>query len=276
MSDFPALGEGGRYEAGVDTAVSAGPILTGAAGAHTKGAYTQLIASTAFDAEGIWVILGRGVSVTSYLVDIAIGGAGAEQVIIPNLAFYSPVNDSGNRHIFIPISIPAGTRIAGRCQTAAGGSQQLRCGVLLQAHGFVPSNPLGRVKDYGISTATSTGTTIDPGVTVNTKGAWVQMVASTDNDIEMLLLAVGYRLQAVGAPGPQWLVDIGVGGIGAEQVIISNLWLGVAGTWDDFLQQMLGPFPVHIPAGTRLVIRAQCNTATSPDRTFAAGLYGLD
>lgn len=274
-SDWPALGEGGQFESGVDASLSAGFLLTSGGAAHTKGAYTQLLASSAFDAEGFWVHLGRGVIVTSYLVDIAVGGAGAEVDLVKNLVFYNPSNDSGQRRVYVPIGIPAGSRISSRCQSAGGASQTMRAGITLQAHGFIPSSPLGRWTEYGISTATSTASaTVDPGGTIHTKGVWSQIVASTTFDIENLIVALGWRQQTAAA-GIQWLVDIGVGPA-TETILISNWWEAVNGPLDEFLNPYIGPIPVHIPEGTRLSVRAQCATATSPDRIFACGMYGID
>lgn len=111
---------------GSSTSTSLGTAVTGSATANSKGSYVQLTASTTYDLAGIVVGFDMQSNSASYnyLVDISIGASGSEVVIIPNMM----VANLGNTYAtpdfspFIPISIPAGTRIAARCQctTASG------------------------------------------------------------------------------------------------------------------------------------------------------------
>src|SRR3569832_2485127 len=86
-------------------------------GLNCKGSWALVIASLFFDVCGV-VVQWRGNASTSYraLIDVGIGAAGAEQVIIPNLASekISNTKDVYNQPIIFPVEIPAGTRVAVR------------------------------------------------------------------------------------------------------------------------------------------------------------------
>src|SRR3569832_625051 len=92
------------------------------AGLNSKGAWFQVTASLPFDACGV-IVQWRGSSGAPIfsLIDVGVGAAGAEQVIIPNIAGgnASSTEDVWNQPIIFPVEIPAGTRVAVR---AAGSS----------------------------------------------------------------------------------------------------------------------------------------------------------
>lgn len=122
LQAFPGVAASGERETANRTATAAYGTVTIAAGG-TIGVYTtsavQFIASTAFDVcqLTIWNIAATSNSTArgDVVIDIMIGGAGAEQTIIQGLQF-------GGRTAYssytLPIYIPAGTRISGK--VAAG------------------------------------------------------------------------------------------------------------------------------------------------------------
>jgi hypothetical protein len=80
-----------------------------------KGAYAQMVASSANDYCGLFMVA-NCTSSNPTVFDIAVGGAGSEIVIVPNiymvaLQIYVP---------FFPVNIPAGTRIAVRGASLSG------------------------------------------------------------------------------------------------------------------------------------------------------------
>ncbi len=112
---------------GFVSASNTGQVIEPGATANTKGAYTQITASTTADLTGFMMVFdslnnSAGTNAGSqWLVDLAIGGAGSEQVIIPNLyavglyaSFASVVYPQAVP--YLPIPIRAGTRIACRAQ----------------------------------------------------------------------------------------------------------------------------------------------------------------
>jgi len=94
-------------------------VTTGAA--NTKGSYSQLVASAARDYLGFCVAIdGLDAALGVHgILDIAIGAAGSEQIIVPDWIFTlttqgSPVSK------FYAIPIPAGARVAARAQDITG------------------------------------------------------------------------------------------------------------------------------------------------------------
>jgi hypothetical protein len=88
--------------------------------ANVKGSYAQLISSTARAYSGIFFTVDCLFSAPArlYLIDLAIGAAASEVIMIPNIYVNFKGADSGGCTCsgFIPMSIAAGTRIAARCQ----------------------------------------------------------------------------------------------------------------------------------------------------------------
>jgi len=106
---------------GILTASSGGTALTVAGATHTKSAWTQLVASTTgrarFMVVGLQPVVGTVIAATAGLVDIGVGAAAAEQVVVPNVP-YSTIATEVIRYeaITVPVTIPSGTRIAARYQ----------------------------------------------------------------------------------------------------------------------------------------------------------------
>lgn len=261
-----------------NTGTSSGVALTSSASANTKGSFTQLIASTTIDACWMYVgIQGPGISTSvAGAVDIAVGGSGSEQVIVSNLCAGN-VNDLGwSGEWSFPIQIPAGTRVAARCQTTVG-SDGVAVNVILFDGSFTQMEGVAGVDSIGFLTASTHGTSVDPGGTANTKGSYAQLVASTSRDYLGLMLAVDQGPSTSTVNFPVWLLDIAIGGSGSEQVIIPNLAIatlnpsataGVVGATEAF-------FPIAIPAGTRVAARLQCNITTAAQRELGITCYGL-
>lgn len=85
-------------------------------GNGTAGSYAQIISATARDYIGVIITMDVGSvaspGTTQWLIDIAIGASGSEKVVIPSLYFMN--YQSPCISPFLPIKIPAGTRIAAR------------------------------------------------------------------------------------------------------------------------------------------------------------------
>jgi hypothetical protein len=97
-------------------------------GANTKGAWTQLVASTTEPYAGLFIGVQGGADnvqpIANALVDIGVGASGSEVVVVPNVAAFSPttseqivVVDNGPWYL----DIPAGSRIAARYATSNTG-----------------------------------------------------------------------------------------------------------------------------------------------------------
>lgn len=266
-----AVGGHGRIEtAGANGTSSGATVVTAAGSANTKGSYAQLIAATASTASALIVSVRTVATTDSGLLDIAVGGAGSEQIIIPNILLASELHMMSA--VTWPISIPAGSRIAARLQNTTA-SATYRVAVYLLSGAFGMSAPGHTVSTYGAATADSGGTQVDPGISAHTKGAWAQITASTDRDHRGLILGVGNQENTAATAGT-WLVDVGVGGSGSEQVIIPN-WRIHASVDENLAPPQSPCLPVSIPAGSRLAVRAQSSITNATDRLFDAVLYGV-
>jgi hypothetical protein len=117
---------------------------------------------------------------------------------------------------------------------------------------------LGTEQDAGGPTST---TAIPPSATTETKGSYVQLIASTSNITKSMLI------QIIANPNTtvcnSYLVDLATGGAGSESVLIANLGAGVNGQYS--IAQNTWLVPGNIPAGTRLSARSQTNGASCAD-----------
>lgn len=130
-----------------------------------------------------------------------------------------------------------------------------------------PLRDVQRQEAAGAVGATSTGTAIASSATTNTKGSWVELIASTAFDSSWVMVNwAGFDNVA----GPDFLFDIGVGASGSEQVIVANLIAGQRGTWvpGGYL------FPLAIPAGSRVAMRAQVNSGSARTGRVAIQIFG--
>lgn len=228
--------------------------------ANSKGAYAQLIASSAFSYSALTIqMYADGGGGQCYLVDIAVGGAGSEVVIVPNILFDSSRNIVGNMLNFtLPLNIPAGTRISARCQEVGGtGTRQVQVTIVGRSGGsnYGPSD-IGQATNYGAITASTNGVLIDPGATLNTLGAWAQLTASTTSDHYGLMAILGTDQQSSTLVDSGYVFQIAVGAAAAEIVIgeFSSC------TTSSMNRMQVNSFEVlaQIPVGTRISMRSKC------------------
>ena len=113
---------------GADTATSRGVNVDPGGTIHTKGAWAVLSSSCPADVAAIFGVVGfngdvaRSASQIFTLVDIGIGAASSESVLLPNLYYgWGSVWDGPNDVFFQPVSaqIAAGTRIVARAQSSS-------------------------------------------------------------------------------------------------------------------------------------------------------------
>jgi len=271
MSEWPTPINAQRFESigAVTSGATTGTTLT-AGLADQKGDYTELINSTAFNAVGLLLagLHSDQASGADYLIDVAIGPAGSEQIVISNLLI-SETTVLNVTHYYFPIAIPAGSRISARCQSSIGGALIRLLGNLIGT-GFGPFPAYNVVSTYGANTADSGGTSIDPGASVDTKGAFVQLTNATTYPIKHLNLAFGGQTNVVRTTA-RWLVDIAIGP--ANTPVVENLIIGATVVGDAIVPGAVS-LPVTIPAGSRISARAQCSITDATDRLFDLILYG--
>lgn len=268
MGDWP-----GNIVAG--NIVNAWAGITASASAHVKGAWTELSYNVApGEVVGMEIFVEYGVANYQYLIDIGIGPAGSEKVIFSNLTkSATTMSTIAGPKLFVPIRIPAGTRIAARMQCNGTGSKTATLTFHLFCAGFESSSPGNSVVCYGANLATTRGVSIDPGAVINTLGAWHEITASC---AALKGVAFGYGNQLnVARTWCQWWFEMGIGAAGSEKVVLTGCRL-CADNGPNYLYPQCSMFyPVSIPAGSRLAIRAQCNITDATDRLYDAFIYGL-
>ena len=271
MPEFPLPAGGSviRTYGSVPASTNGTTLAAGAPG-NTKGSYVELISATEFDANWIQIQFGASSINFSSLLDIAIGAA-PEQVVIPDL-YYGPgaVAGDGPSYLF-PMFIPKGSRLTSRFQSSTASATmdvvvRLTSGMMLNGH-IGQSN----VVRYGSGAFGSIGQNVDPGGTANTDSAWSQITAATVRDHHWW--AIGGRCgDGSLSAATRWLIDIGIGAA-TEQVVVSDIFA----TEQSGIGRSYGGiqcFPMFVPAGSRLTMRAMSSSTTDGDRDVNMFLHG--
>jgi hypothetical protein len=131
---------------------------------------------------------------------------------------------------------------------------------------FVPAgaNSFGVVQEsFTGRPASAMGTAVTPAV--GSKGSWAQVFASLDHDTYGLLVNINSNTDS--AASRNTVLDIGVGAASSEIVLIPDLIAGNANIYTGFGSGIWYYFPISIPAGTRVAVRAQ-GTVTTAFRCF--------
>lgn len=275
-----AYSGGLQLSAGLDlgtvSANSTGPVLVSAGSSFVKGAWLQLTASLTIDATWVMVFLETlNSSGTNYAVDIGVGAAASEIAIVSNLFFAG--QSSGFGRFMFPLTIPAGTRVVARVAGNGAPGGGLTCGFTAFSDSYQSAGSVSGIDTYGFNSATILGTAVDAGGSANTKGAYAQIISSTVADIAGIFVIFDNQNNGSGSSNASTLlIDIAVGGAGSEVVIVPNIVLSVflagsAAIFGGFMPYM----PVQIPAGSRIAMRCQSSTNTSPDRIIGCTVFGV-
>jgi hypothetical protein len=218
------------------------------------------------------LLQGAGNVNCSLLFDIAIGAAGSEVIIAADIPARSDANFLLGSYLPINVDIPAGSRIAIRAQGSIV-STGMETQILLEDRAIGSlANPIA----YGVNASGSPviGVTIDPGGTINTKSAYVQITASTTARID--ILTVYYTGLNTSSTFAAWSIDIATGAAGAETIIIPDLraTANPAGGIPN-LRPAYVTLPVSIPAGTRIAARVSANFTTASARVITVAVVGM-
>lgn len=255
-----------------------GTLVTAGGSSHAKNTtYAQIIASTAFDAYGILIMfsaVNSAGNATSMLVDIAIGAAASETVIIPNLnAGYANVisasgGDVPGQQYFFPIKIPAGSRLSATSQALIVSDT---CRVAVWLYGD-PTGPVWagtQVVDYGTNTAASKGVDVVAGLSA-AEGSWTEIVASTTQDHAFIAAGCGGAADTTVLAAIAHL-DLGIGAA-TETAIVENLPFithaseGIVYPTPHYAQHL-------VASGTRLAARISIDNASA--QSYDCIMYGV-
>lgn len=220
--------------------------------------FQQLIAAVPFNCSGIDISL-MDIGFERYGVfDLAIGPAGAEQVIA------SAIGYEGNyiaRRIRLPLQVPAGTRVSGRNELRYLNNTG---GLYVCTEMWTSDFYSGR--SYQNFAILSDAVVISPSASPNVKGPWYTLNAAISQDVAELTVIVNNN--NAHSPQGEGLLDIGVGPAGAEIAIIPNLMYVIS---TGCTPPSIPWYQTVIPAGTRIAARMQ---STSGDG-LGVSTYGV-
>jgi hypothetical protein len=221
--------------------------LAASATPHTKGSWSQLVASTSANASVIGFRV-SGVNTaatnTATLLDIGTGASGSESVILSNIAVGGNANPS---YFVAPFKIASGTRLAARVQSAVG-SKSVGLITFLFDGGDYATAPTS-VDVIGASTANSQGTSFS-----GASGTWVEGVASTSQAYRGVVLVLSAH-DSDTANLVNANFEIGVGASGSEVAF------GDINHTFNNSEQSISELPFHslfgrkIPAASRLAVK---------------------
>jgi len=246
---------------------AAGVVGGASATPHTKGAWTQMIASTAADSNLLHFAYDQVYTLstdTSQLLDIGIGAAGAETVLVANCGGGYAGTD-GAPHFGIPVSIPKGSRLSFRNQALIPGDS-VRC---YMAVWNVPNVDSPRTIDtYGADTAVS-----GPTVALTSNNTYYQITAATTQPYQGVVFIPGALPGATGMSSQARIATIAMGAAGAEVELPSKVSfsttnseiVAMAYNYTNVGSRVYNPFhgycPGHIPAGSRLAVKLDVGAA---------------
>lgn len=262
------------------TSAEFGATITASATPHTKGSYTALIAATAYDAYGITVLIGGTATTASVnaraLMDVAIGAAASEVVLLPNLMCGNVAAQNAASCMCVmyhfPIYIAAGSRLAARLQGLIA-SETATCAIWLHQWPIGVTGWFGtRVTAYGANTATSSGVSHSPGS--STYATATQITASITNPIKAIQIGYDLLTDTTG-DSVRCLLRLGLGS--TPTYFVSDVPFHESTTVESVqfshANFLLSHMRFDIPAGSDLRISAMRST-TATARGWV--VYGVD
>lgn len=253
---------------------SATTLTTGAA--DTKSAYVEVVASAAEAYDSFFVKFSMIETLSDAVIDIALGAA-ASEVDLVNDFLVEGIRQCGVSYAWFPIPIPAGSRVSARMATArvAGSMEISVIGMVNTSLSRCALQGTSGLDTMGFNSGDTGGIQIDPGGTINTKGAYSQIVASTAHAYKYLGIAIGSQ-DNITQTQAEYLIDVAVGGAGAESDIFSNLQMTASAGLDGHTPAYrFLPCENLIGSSARLSVRAQSSTNDATDRLFDVILYGF-
>lgn len=223
--------------------------ITGGGSGNTKGSWTEAKSAVPFDVLGIIATFQSQPSAYQVL-DIAIGAGGSEQIVVPNWPLSQALSGThANNCQYIPIFIPAGSRVALRSQGSSGSAfATFKLVFVAGAYGGI--QPPQRWKDYTQIAGAPYGIATTPGS--GSKGSYAELASASEFTSKWLSLSV------MGATSPEDInIDLAIGAASSEQVIIPDLYYSIENLGVQWV------FPFTIPGGFRIASRAKTNGGTT-------------
>jgi hypothetical protein len=246
----------------VQRGLAIGTNVTAPLSTNTKGAWTEVVASTSGDAD--FMIIGANVASNTLnsaaLFDLAFGASGSEVVKVENVA----IGSWSNIAFALPFAVPSGTRIAIRIQSVQA-SKVIPFYVQVYDSGNYATAPTA-VDVIGTSTVNSEGTSLS-----STANAYAQVTASTANAYKAIVM-VPSAADATLA-GFNETYTFATGAAGAE---VDKGSMTVSSTANELILPLGMPsyslISGAVPAGTRLAVKGN---QTITNMNFQVCLIGV-
>lgn len=262
----------GRSETlGVNTTNSTGTTVTASGTANSFGSWASLGQTTfAYD----WLNIHYAqTAVSDKVLEIGVSDDNSTwYTIAEGIRFAGRKTADITLSQALPLRIGAGKYVAVRVK-ASTGSHVINVALTGSSTGMKGVTGYSQcVALY--SEANSRGVLVDPGGSANTKSAWAELIASTGASVDSVMVYVGQAADTTRTATATALLDIGVGASSSEFAIIPNIFMRWTTTLDG-PQFVVGPVPCAIPAGSRVVARAQCTDTVAGDRTMDVAVIGF-
>ena len=252
LEDAPVVTPDSWYTGLTNLATSSGSVtVTADTAAHTKGAWTEIIASNAADTSALFIFpqnTSQTGTNTATLLDIGTGAAGSETVVAGDIAIGGLANTYIGVSCVAPIKITNGTRIAARIQSIVTGGKTATVDLRTLAWGDASTVPTS-VDVLGTSTATSAGTQIFT--------SYTEVIASTAQEYEAIIALPSFA--SPGAGNTSVTLSVATGSAGNEIEIATFDLKETSSEYVAADQQPSTITDVTISAGTRLSVKTSAS-----------------
>jgi hypothetical protein len=272
---FSADNFGATYtDAGIGTGITSGA-------ANTKGSTVSLLAgaSVTEDVYGVAVGFSGGnaaATVRQYLSDLFIDPAGGTSwqasPIIPDLISNSPSLLNGGYWYYFPLFVKSGSAFGSRTQCSAA-SAALR--VMLRLFGKPNKPELCKtgafVRSFGVTAASSNGTTITPGTSA--MGSYTASLGTTSDDLWWW--QCGHATNDTTQTAVGYLLDVDAGDATNKYKCAQHVLVSQNNTAEQNGKAAFGLVPPirHMKSGANIYMRAACSG--TPDSSITVAAYGL-
>jgi hypothetical protein len=238
---------------------------------NSKGSYVQLTSSLSDNISLFYLISAYSSYNQRFLVDMAIGAAGSENIIIANIPIQAfAYNSSGVYPIHFPFRLKQGVRISFRCQSDYKNSK-INMGILGLKYNTL-SESFQSCDTMGTVTGSSRGTSVDPGGTADTYGSYTEIVSSTSRNYKSLLV-FALPTYTSGLTCTR-TVKIALGAAGSEIDIAQRCICGQNSIYDYGVHSYPWVIPFNVKSGVRISAAAKCSSTSTGRETYVS-IIGL-
>jgi hypothetical protein len=251
---------------------SSGTTLTSGT-ANTKGTYVSL-GTTTFDWNHVNISLSASSAAADHLVDIAIDdGGGNKWIILPDLRHPSRISANATPvTLSLPLHVAKGSLLYAR---SASSTASATMAITIAGDSIGRGGAPGYHRCLALFTpGTSRGTTVDPGASAGTTGAWAQTTTGVAARVVEWFGVIGTGGNTSRTTST-WLLDVAIGASGSEQIVLAAAALSAGVSSTSQGPAVIGPYPIDVPASTAWSARATSSQATAASRTLDICLYGL-